>query len=511
MPWSNQGGGPWGSGGSKGPWGQGPQSSGPTPPDLEELLRRSQDKLKSVLPGGSLGGRGILLIVLAAMVIWGFSGFFRVEPDELGVVLRFGKYTRDAKPGLNYHLPYPVETVLTPKVTRVNRIDIGMRLIEDPRRSGTQLRDIPEESLMLDRRREHRRRRRVGVLAGQAGRGRRVPVQHPEPGRDREGGRRKRDARGDRPLGNPADPDRRAAGDRDRRARADAEGARQLSGRRPGHAGADAEGRSARAGDRQLPRRAGRARRPRARAERSADLRQPRRPGRARPGGADPAGTPKPIASRRSPKPRARRRASAKVYEQYKKAPQVTRQRIYLETMERVFGGTDKIILDSGAAGQRQCRRRRADPAAQRNAAAHARRREAPNEARYRRRRHRRSRRHRGIVGYSVAVHRLSDAARARGPARPAGARRHRAGPELQDAADRQRDLCRQAHPRSGKRRAGSDRLGPEAARGRRLRALPHQATRCCSISRSARSRARTRGSPRCSTRRCAACSARRR
>jgi membrane protease subunit HflK len=65
------------------------------------------------------------------------------------VVLRFGKYTRDAKPGLNYHLPYPIETVLTPKVTRVNRIDIGMRLIEDPRRSTPQIRDIPEESLML--------------------------------------------------------------------------------------------------------------------------------------------------------------------------------------------------------------------------------------------------------------------------------------------------------------------------------------------------------------------------
>jgi membrane protease subunit HflK len=148
MPWSNQGGGPWGSGGSKGPWGSGPQSSGPTPPDLEELLRRSQDKLKGILPGGNLGGRGVLLIVLAAIVVWGFSGFFRVEPDELGVVLRFGKYTRDAKPGLNYHLPYPVESVLTPKVTVVQPIHIGMRLIEDQRR-GTQVRDVPEESLML--------------------------------------------------------------------------------------------------------------------------------------------------------------------------------------------------------------------------------------------------------------------------------------------------------------------------------------------------------------------------
>src|SRR5499433_1496715 len=147
MPGSNHGGGPWGSGG-KGPWGSGPQSSGPTPPDLEELLRRSQDRLKSVLPGGNLGGRGVLLILLAAIVVWGFSGFFRVEPDELGVVLRFGQYSREAKPGLNYHLPYPVETVLTPKVTRVNRIDIGMRLVEDLRR-GTTMRNVPEESLML--------------------------------------------------------------------------------------------------------------------------------------------------------------------------------------------------------------------------------------------------------------------------------------------------------------------------------------------------------------------------
>ena len=147
MPWSNQGGGPWGSG-PKGPWGSGPQSSGPTPPDLEDLLRRSQDKLKSVLPGGNLGGKGVALITLAAVAIWGFSGFFRVEPDELGVVLRFGQYTRDAKPGLNYHLPYPVETVLTPKVTRVNRIDVGMRVVEDVRR-GTTTRDVPEESLML--------------------------------------------------------------------------------------------------------------------------------------------------------------------------------------------------------------------------------------------------------------------------------------------------------------------------------------------------------------------------
>src|SRR5689334_18547530 len=148
MPWSNQGGGPWGSGGSKGPWGSGPQSSGPTQPDLEDLLRRSQDKLRSVLPGGNMGGRGFALIALGAIVLWAVSGFFRVEPDEVGVVLRFGKENREVSPGLNYHLPYPVETVLTPKALQVRKIDVGMRIVDDLRRGAT-VRDVPEESLML--------------------------------------------------------------------------------------------------------------------------------------------------------------------------------------------------------------------------------------------------------------------------------------------------------------------------------------------------------------------------
>jgi modulator of FtsH protease HflK len=149
MPWTNQGGGgPWGGGG-KGPWGSGPQSPGPTPPDLEEILRRGQDRLRRVLPGGNLGGRGLALIFLGVLALWGFSGFFRVEPDEVGVVLRFGKEVREVQPGLNYHLPYPIETVLTPKALRVNKIDIGMRVVDDIRRGGTTVRDVPEESLML--------------------------------------------------------------------------------------------------------------------------------------------------------------------------------------------------------------------------------------------------------------------------------------------------------------------------------------------------------------------------
>src|ERR1700742_223116 len=148
MPWKNQGGGPWGSG-PKGPWGSGPQPAGPRPPDLEDLLRRAQDRLQQLLPGGYFSGLGILLALVAVIAIWGMSGFYRVQSEELGVVLRFGKYVRDAQPGLNYHLPYPIETVLLPKALRVSTLSIGMTLIDDPARRGRTMRDVPEESLML--------------------------------------------------------------------------------------------------------------------------------------------------------------------------------------------------------------------------------------------------------------------------------------------------------------------------------------------------------------------------
>jgi membrane protease subunit HflK len=153
MPWSNQtggGGGPWGSG-SRGPWGSGPQPSGggSRPPDLEEFLRRSQDRLRNVMPG-NLGGRGIALLVLVAIALWAFSGFYTVGPDEVGVVLRFGKFVPpEVQPGLNYHLPYPIETVLTPPALRVNKTDVGTRPDPEFGRRGTTPRDLPEESLML--------------------------------------------------------------------------------------------------------------------------------------------------------------------------------------------------------------------------------------------------------------------------------------------------------------------------------------------------------------------------
>src|SRR5258708_26338730 len=103
MLWCSEGGGGGGSGGGgKGPWGSGQQPSGggSSPPDLEELLRRSQDKLRTVLPGGNLGGKGVLLLILAALLVWGLSGFYRVDTNEYGVVLRFGAFAHYADPGL---------------------------------------------------------------------------------------------------------------------------------------------------------------------------------------------------------------------------------------------------------------------------------------------------------------------------------------------------------------------------------------------------------------------------
>ncbi|WP_315736878.1 MULTISPECIES: FtsH protease activity modulator HflK [unclassified Bradyrhizobium] len=148
MAWKNQGGGPWGQG-PKGPWGSGPQPVGPRPPDLEDLLRRGQDRLQQFIPGGGFGTAGVLLIVLGAIIIWLASGIYRVQSEELGVVLRFGKYVRDEQPGLRYHLPYPIETVLLPKALRVNSISIGITANDDPGRRGRGGRDVPEESLML--------------------------------------------------------------------------------------------------------------------------------------------------------------------------------------------------------------------------------------------------------------------------------------------------------------------------------------------------------------------------
>ena len=152
MPWNNQGGGgggPWGPPpGGNNPWGR-PGGGGPTPPDIEDFLRRGQDRLRRAVPGGFGSGRGLIVVGLILVLVWLASGIYRVQADEKGVVLRFGQWVRTEEPGLRYHAPYPFETVLLPKVTRVNRIEVGFRSGATDGRRGVGERDVPDESLML--------------------------------------------------------------------------------------------------------------------------------------------------------------------------------------------------------------------------------------------------------------------------------------------------------------------------------------------------------------------------
>jgi membrane protease subunit HflK len=350
MPWSNQGGGPWGSG-PKGPWGSGTPPSGSSPPDLEDLLRRGQDKLRNVLPGGGLGGTGVVVIALLAVILWLSSGFFQVAPDELGLVMRFGKFYRKVDPGLGYHYPYPIESVEIPKVTRVTAIPIGVRLVEDARR-GTQTRDVPEESLML-----------TGdenivdvdftvfwvVAAGTTGASDfRFNMQNPEGtvkavaesamreviGRSElepvlTGGRQQIETEVHDLVQKTLDqyksgvtvtqvqmlkveaPAQVIDAFRDvQAAQADQERVQNEARTYAGRVVPEARGRAA-----QLVQ-AAQAYREQTVAEATGQTAR-----------------------------------FNKIYEEYKKAPDVTRQRLYLETMERLFGGTDKVILDSSGQG----------------------------------------------------------------------------------------------------------------------------------------------------------------
>jgi modulator of FtsH protease HflK len=149
MSWSNQGGGgPWNV--NPGPWGQGPRQNKPAP-DLEDLLRRGQDRLRSLLPGGGLASPvGLGLIALLALAIWLASGIYTVQPNEVGINLVFGRYAGKKEPGLRYNFPYPIGRVILLPVTDRNAIDVGAVTREDSRRSGLQVSmDVPEESLML--------------------------------------------------------------------------------------------------------------------------------------------------------------------------------------------------------------------------------------------------------------------------------------------------------------------------------------------------------------------------
>jgi membrane protease subunit HflK len=136
------------------PWGtpnkNNKQPSSNNPGDMEDLAKKFQDGLKNIFGGSSKtpdAKKPITLFIIGAIAVWALSGFYRVDADEQGVVLRFGKYTNMTQPGLNYHLPFPIESVVTPKVSRVNRIDVGFRSSSEVGRAA--IADIKEESAML--------------------------------------------------------------------------------------------------------------------------------------------------------------------------------------------------------------------------------------------------------------------------------------------------------------------------------------------------------------------------
>ena len=153
MPWKDNEGGPWGSkGGASGgpksnnggnPWGS--SGGGTGGGNFDDIIKNAQNKVKSILPGGK---KGFILIAIVVFALWMVSGFYTVGPEEQGVVLRFGKYIETSQPGLNYHLPAPIEKVTVVIVTTTRNIEVGFRKGVD--RGGQSLmRNIDDESLML--------------------------------------------------------------------------------------------------------------------------------------------------------------------------------------------------------------------------------------------------------------------------------------------------------------------------------------------------------------------------
>lgn len=138
---------PWGGSGNKKKSSQKNGSSYSGYNDYDDFLKKTQDKFKSFFPKNSPANFSIIFVIV--LLIWIFSGFYRVGTDEQGVVTRFGEYVRTSEPGLHYHLPYPIESAVKPKVTRVNRIEVGFRTSQTQFNQNVQVRQVPEEALML--------------------------------------------------------------------------------------------------------------------------------------------------------------------------------------------------------------------------------------------------------------------------------------------------------------------------------------------------------------------------
>lgn len=160
MPWntgSGNGGGPWGGGNQPGgtppnsPWGNGPRKRGPgqQSPDLEDLLRKGGDRMKGWFPRGPQGPKAIILGLAVLVAAWASSGFYKVQPDEQGVELMFGKFVKSTEPGLHYWFPGPVGDVVTVSVTQIRQINIGAQTAEDNAKRFGQVRREADDRQIL--------------------------------------------------------------------------------------------------------------------------------------------------------------------------------------------------------------------------------------------------------------------------------------------------------------------------------------------------------------------------
>ncbi|MBM3643702.1 MAG: FtsH protease activity modulator HflK [Alphaproteobacteria bacterium] len=145
MAWNNNSGGPWGGGGGNGggggPWGGGGGNRGGSgggggggggpfgsrrPPDMEDVIRKGQERLKNLIPGGMGSVRGALLIALLVVAGWLLTGFFRVQPNQQAIQLIFGKpYGKPVEPGLHYNFPGPIGNVIVVNVQDQRRTVLG--------------------------------------------------------------------------------------------------------------------------------------------------------------------------------------------------------------------------------------------------------------------------------------------------------------------------------------------------------------------------------------------------
>lgn len=134
---------PWGDDEAKPKAKQAPKANGfsnEKNTDIEDLMRKYKGSFNNF---NNFSGKSFFLFIPAIILLWLLTGFYTVQPDEQALILRFGKYDRTSGPGLHYHMPAPVEKLLKVKVTKINSVTVGYRAL------GSDISPRTEESLML--------------------------------------------------------------------------------------------------------------------------------------------------------------------------------------------------------------------------------------------------------------------------------------------------------------------------------------------------------------------------